>query len=264
MAGLLAISLQIPEEGPRVVILGTRDLDIIRPEIDDMKSKYADSPPSEQRPEVQCSTGSVGQSGRAAGFPNGPEIHSASYKIEYRVFPGVKGGQSVVAITPPHSSAEALESMGLYLHAPKCLHAVALCLEDYTTRDSRDVCLSNGYNLLYISKNAKLLDLVHRCGVTACLAVKRASPGSNSGWDNLTGFGFFGVFPQPIKSKCRVNDLLLQDLSVVVTWADRPSEMTPRLAFAEHKVAAAAAVSLASRHGTQEYSIISRERIIMC
>ncbi|KAJ4432656.1 hypothetical protein ANN_21279 [Periplaneta americana] len=54
------------------------------------------------------------------------------------------------------------------------------------------------------SAEAKLLDLVHRCGVTACLAVKRASPGSNSGWNNLTGFGFFGVFPQPIKSKCRV------------------------------------------------------------
>ncbi|KAJ4429118.1 hypothetical protein ANN_26119 [Periplaneta americana] len=36
---------------------------------------------------------------------NGSEAHSASYKIEYRVFPGVKGGQSVVPTTPPHSSA---------------------------------------------------------------------------------------------------------------------------------------------------------------
>ncbi|KAJ4428867.1 hypothetical protein ANN_25860 [Periplaneta americana] len=57
-------------------------------------------------------------------FQNGPEVHSASYKIEYRVFPGVKGGQSVVPTTPPHSSAEVMESMGLYLHAPKCLHGM--------------------------------------------------------------------------------------------------------------------------------------------
>ncbi|KAJ4436531.1 hypothetical protein ANN_16562 [Periplaneta americana] len=55
---------------------------------------------------------------------NGAEVHSASYKIEYRVFPGVKGGQSVVPTTPPHSSAEVMESMGLYLHAPKCLHGM--------------------------------------------------------------------------------------------------------------------------------------------
>ncbi|KAJ4439530.1 hypothetical protein ANN_07654 [Periplaneta americana] len=52
-------------------------------------------------------------------FQNSPEVHSASYKIEYRVFPGVKGGQSVVPTTPPHSSAEVMESMGLYLHAPQ-------------------------------------------------------------------------------------------------------------------------------------------------
>ncbi|KAJ4450834.1 hypothetical protein ANN_02265 [Periplaneta americana] len=50
---------------------------------------------------------------------DGPEVHSASYKIEYRVFPGVKGGQSVVPTTPPHFSAKVKESMGLYLHAPQ-------------------------------------------------------------------------------------------------------------------------------------------------
>ncbi|KAJ4449258.1 hypothetical protein ANN_00655 [Periplaneta americana] len=59
---------------------------------------------------------------KSSDFPffkyNGPEVHSASYKIEYRVFPGVKDGQSVVSTTPPDSSAEVMESMELYLHAP--------------------------------------------------------------------------------------------------------------------------------------------------
>ncbi|KAJ4429992.1 hypothetical protein ANN_22196 [Periplaneta americana] len=49
-------------------------------------------------------------------FQNGPEVYSPSYKIEYRVFFGVKGGQSVVPTTPPHSSAVVKKAWAL----PSC------------------------------------------------------------------------------------------------------------------------------------------------
>ncbi|KAJ4437045.1 hypothetical protein ANN_17179 [Periplaneta americana] len=39
-------------------------------------------------------------------------------KLSTGSFPGVKGGQSVVLTTPPHSSAEVMESMELYLQPP--------------------------------------------------------------------------------------------------------------------------------------------------
>ncbi|KAJ4432452.1 hypothetical protein ANN_21071 [Periplaneta americana] len=51
-----------------------------------------------------------------------PRYTQPPIKLSTGSFPGVKGGQSVVPTTPPHSSAEVMESMGLYLHAPKCLH----------------------------------------------------------------------------------------------------------------------------------------------
>ncbi|KAJ4431509.1 hypothetical protein ANN_20107 [Periplaneta americana] len=40
-------------------------------------------------------------------------------KLSTGSFPGVKGRQSVVPTTPPHSVAEVMESMELYLHAPQ-------------------------------------------------------------------------------------------------------------------------------------------------
>ncbi|KAJ4443810.1 hypothetical protein ANN_05591 [Periplaneta americana] len=68
--------------------------------------------------------GDVSQNLGTTILQNGPEVHSASYKIEYRVFPGGKRRSERGATTPPHSSAEVMESMGLYLHAPKCLHGM--------------------------------------------------------------------------------------------------------------------------------------------
>ncbi|KAJ4428441.1 hypothetical protein ANN_24478 [Periplaneta americana] len=55
-----------------------------------------------------------------------PRFTQPPIKLSTGSFPGVKGGQSVVPTTPPHSSAEVMESMGLYLHAPKCLHGMLL------------------------------------------------------------------------------------------------------------------------------------------
>ncbi|KAJ4436791.1 hypothetical protein ANN_16923 [Periplaneta americana] len=55
----------------------------------------------------------------AMNLRNGPEFTQPPIKLSTGSFPGVKGGQSVVPTTPPHSSAEVMESMGLYLHAPQ-------------------------------------------------------------------------------------------------------------------------------------------------
>ncbi|KAJ4446154.1 hypothetical protein ANN_12847 [Periplaneta americana] len=71
--------------------------------------------------------------GRAAGYGlEGPGFDSRIRCQTFRTaprftqppintgcFPGVKGGQSVVPTTPLHSSAEVMESMGLYLLAPQ-------------------------------------------------------------------------------------------------------------------------------------------------
>ncbi|KAJ4435402.1 hypothetical protein ANN_18017 [Periplaneta americana] len=46
-----------------------------------------------------------------------PRFTQPPIKLSTGSFPGVKGGQSVVPTTPPDSSAEVMESMGLYLHA---------------------------------------------------------------------------------------------------------------------------------------------------
>ncbi|KAJ4427755.1 hypothetical protein ANN_25408 [Periplaneta americana] len=51
-----------------------------------------------------------------------PRFTQPPMKLSTGSFPLVKAFQSVVPTTPPHSSAEVMESMGLYLHAPKCLH----------------------------------------------------------------------------------------------------------------------------------------------
>ncbi|KAJ4450378.1 hypothetical protein ANN_01799 [Periplaneta americana] len=48
-----------------------------------------------------------------------PRFTQPPIKLSTGSFPGVKGGQSVVPTTPPHTSAEVMESMGLYLHAPQ-------------------------------------------------------------------------------------------------------------------------------------------------
>ncbi|KAJ4439149.1 hypothetical protein ANN_15106 [Periplaneta americana] len=48
-----------------------------------------------------------------------PRFTQPPIKLSNGSFPGVKGGQSVVPTTPPHSSAEVMESMGLYLHDPQ-------------------------------------------------------------------------------------------------------------------------------------------------
>ncbi|KAJ4442413.1 hypothetical protein ANN_03999 [Periplaneta americana] len=48
-----------------------------------------------------------------------PRFTQPPTKLSTGSFPGVKGGQSVVPTTPPHSNAEVMESMGHYLHAPQ-------------------------------------------------------------------------------------------------------------------------------------------------
>ncbi|KAJ4438568.1 hypothetical protein ANN_14515 [Periplaneta americana] len=48
-----------------------------------------------------------------------PRFTQPPIKLSTGSFPGVKGGQSVVPTTPPHSSAEVMESMGLYFDAPQ-------------------------------------------------------------------------------------------------------------------------------------------------
>ncbi|KAJ4436025.1 hypothetical protein ANN_18651 [Periplaneta americana] len=48
-----------------------------------------------------------------------PRFTQPPIKLSTGSFPGVKGGQSVVPTTPPQSSAEVMESMGLYFHAPQ-------------------------------------------------------------------------------------------------------------------------------------------------
>ncbi|KAJ4434286.1 hypothetical protein ANN_22838 [Periplaneta americana] len=53
------------------------------------------------------------------GHRTAPRFTQPPIKLSTGSFPGVKGGQSVVPTTPPHSSAEVMESMGLYLHAPQ-------------------------------------------------------------------------------------------------------------------------------------------------
>ncbi|KAJ4449920.1 hypothetical protein ANN_01327 [Periplaneta americana] len=53
------------------------------------------------------------------GLRTAPRFTQPPIKLSTGSFPGVKGGQSVVPTTPPHSSAEVMESMGLYLHAPQ-------------------------------------------------------------------------------------------------------------------------------------------------
>ncbi|KAJ4442317.1 hypothetical protein ANN_03903 [Periplaneta americana] len=57
---------------------------------------------------------------------NGTEVHSASYKLSTVSFPGVKGGQSVVPTTPPHSSAEVMESMGFTSMPPSAFMALVM------------------------------------------------------------------------------------------------------------------------------------------
>ncbi|KAJ4448759.1 hypothetical protein ANN_00150 [Periplaneta americana] len=56
---------------------------------------------------------------RCQTFRTAPRFTQPPIKLSTGSFPGVKGGQSVVPTTPPHSSAEVMESMGLYLHAPQ-------------------------------------------------------------------------------------------------------------------------------------------------
>ncbi|KAJ4435802.1 hypothetical protein ANN_18421 [Periplaneta americana] len=56
---------------------------------------------------------------RCQTFRTAPRFTRPPIKLNTGSFPGVKGGQSVVPTTPPHSSAEVMESMGLYLHAPQ-------------------------------------------------------------------------------------------------------------------------------------------------
>ncbi|KAJ4432192.1 hypothetical protein ANN_20808 [Periplaneta americana] len=46
-----------------------------------------------------------------------PRFTKPPIKLSTGSFPGITGGQSVVPTTPSHSSAEVMESMGLYLHA---------------------------------------------------------------------------------------------------------------------------------------------------
>ncbi|KAJ4445815.1 hypothetical protein ANN_12500 [Periplaneta americana] len=80
---------------------------------------YTNTPPQEtkqkaprpQRPDLMMAN--------SRSKHNGPEVHHPPIKLSTGSFPGVKGGQSVVPTTPPHSSAEVMESMGLYLHAPQ-------------------------------------------------------------------------------------------------------------------------------------------------
>ncbi|KAJ4429660.1 hypothetical protein ANN_21861 [Periplaneta americana] len=48
-----------------------------------------------------------------------PRFTQPPIKLSTGSFPGVKDGQSVVPTTPPHSSAEVMESMRLYLHLPQ-------------------------------------------------------------------------------------------------------------------------------------------------
>ncbi|KAJ4430123.1 hypothetical protein ANN_22333 [Periplaneta americana] len=54
---------------------------------------------------------------RCQTFRTAPRFTQPPIKLSTGSFPGVKGGQSLVPTTPPHSSAEVMESMGLYLHA---------------------------------------------------------------------------------------------------------------------------------------------------
>ncbi|KAJ4432625.1 hypothetical protein ANN_21248 [Periplaneta americana] len=56
---------------------------------------------------------------RRQTFRTAPRFTQPPIKLSTGSFPGVKGGQRVVPTTPPHSSAEIMESMGLYLHAPQ-------------------------------------------------------------------------------------------------------------------------------------------------
>ncbi|KAJ4430919.1 hypothetical protein ANN_19512 [Periplaneta americana] len=56
---------------------------------------------------------------RCQTFRTAPRFTQPSVKLSTGSFPGVKGGQRVVPTTPSHSSAEVMESMGLYLHAPQ-------------------------------------------------------------------------------------------------------------------------------------------------
>ncbi|KAJ4428875.1 hypothetical protein ANN_25868 [Periplaneta americana] len=53
---------------------------------------------------------------RCQAFRTAPRFTQPPIKLSTGSFPGVKGGQSVVPTTPSHSSAEVMESMGLYLH----------------------------------------------------------------------------------------------------------------------------------------------------
>ncbi|KAJ4448112.1 hypothetical protein ANN_10124 [Periplaneta americana] len=71
-----------------------------------------------------------------------PRFTQPPIKLSTGSFPGVKGGQSVVPTTPPHSSAEVMESMGLYLHAPKCLHAFAQSPKKSMRQCSREIGIS--------------------------------------------------------------------------------------------------------------------------
>ncbi|KAJ4445779.1 hypothetical protein ANN_12464 [Periplaneta americana] len=63
--------------------------------------------------------GGDGVFSRCQTFRTAPRFTQPPIKLSTGSFPGVKVGQSVVPTTSPHSSAEVMESMGLYLHAPQ-------------------------------------------------------------------------------------------------------------------------------------------------
>ncbi|KAJ4436023.1 hypothetical protein ANN_18649, partial [Periplaneta americana] len=82
---------------------------------------------------------------------NGPEVHSASYKIEYRV----KGGQSMVPTTPPQSSAEAMESMGALPPCPQ-VHSWHVII----------IIISADVRIMRLDLQFKLTDL--QCDIRRC------------------------------------------------------------------------------------------------
>ncbi|KAJ4426309.1 hypothetical protein ANN_27123 [Periplaneta americana] len=72
----------------------------------------------------------------SAEVKTAPRFTQPPIKLSTGSFPGVKGDQSVVPTTPPHSSAEVMENMGLYLHAHQVpsWHVTGVPLPSFFTR----------------------------------------------------------------------------------------------------------------------------------
>ncbi|KAJ4452277.1 hypothetical protein ANN_03795 [Periplaneta americana] len=127
------IGLEVNPEKSKYMIM-SRDLNIVRNgiiKIGDLsfekegKFKYLEATQLATDWKVQGSIpGGDRMFSRCQTFRTAPRFTQPPIKLSTGSFPRVKGGQSVVPTTPPHSSAEVMESMELYLHAPKCLHGM--------------------------------------------------------------------------------------------------------------------------------------------